>query len=261
MRILCIGDVVGGVGRRGLYTVLPELVERLGADMVIANGENAAGGVGLTVRTANEMFKHGVHVITSGNHVWKYKEILPLLEREQRLLRPLNYPEGTPGRGAGLFETAAGHKVGVINLLGRAFMEPVPCPFRAAERAVERLREETPIIVVDFHAEATSEKRAMGWFLDGKVSALFGTHTHVATADEEVLLAGTGYITDIGMTGPHRSVIGARTEQIIERFLTLRPMHFGVAKEDVRVCGALFDIDHETGRARSVERVKEAASQ
>ncbi len=261
MRVLCIGDVVGGVGRRGLYSVLPQLVERLGVDLVIANGENAAGGVGLTVRTAKEMFKHGVHVITSGNHVWKYKEVVSLLEQEQRLLRPLNYPDGTPGRGAAVVEAPSGQKVGVINLLGRAFMDPVPCPFRAAERAIERLRQETPVIIVDFHAEATSEKRALGWFLDGKVSAVFGTHTHVATADEEVLPAGTGYITDIGMTGPHCSVIGARKEQIIERFLTLRPMHFGVAKEDVRVCGALFDIDTATGRARSVERVKEAASQ
>jgi len=241
-----------------MYTLLPGLVERHEVDLVIANGENAAGGVGLTVRTANEMLKHGVHVITSGNHVWKYKEVLPLLEREPRILRPLNYPEGTPGRGAGVFDTPSGHKVGVINLLGRAFMDPVPCPFRAAERAVELLREQTPMVLVDLHAEATSEKRAMGWFLDGKVSAVFGTHTHVATADEEVLPEGTGYITDIGMTGPHRSVIGARTEQILERFLTLRPTHFGVAKEDVRLCGALFDIDPETGRARSVERVKEA---
>ena len=260
MRVLCIGDVVGGVGRRGMYEVLPGLVERLDVDLVIANGENASGGVGLTPRDAREMLKHGVHVITSGNHVWKSKKLLPLLDGEPRILRPLNYPPGTPGHGVGVFDAPSGHKVGVINLQGRAFMEPVPCPFRAAEHAVEQLREQTPIIIVDFHAEATSEKRAMGWFLDGKVSALFGTHTHVATADEEVLLAGTGYITDIGMTGPHRSVIGARTEQILERFLTLRPTHFGVATEDVRLCGALFDIDPETGRARAVERVKEAVA-
>ena len=205
------------------------------------------------------MFKLGVQVITSGNHIWKHKEIFPLLDREPRLLRPLNYPDGTPGHGQGLYETSSGHKVGVINLLGRVFLEPVPCPFRAAERAAEQLRRQTPVVLVDFHAEATSEKRAMGWYLDGKVSAIFGTHTHVATADEEVLPGGTGYITDIGMTGPHRSVIGARTDQILERFLTLRPSNFGIAKDDVRLCGVLFDIDPTTGRTRSVERVMAAA--
>lgn len=258
IRVLCIGDVVGGTGRRAVRELVPVLRQRHGLALVIANAENAAGGVGLTIKTARELLDHGVDVITNGNHVWKYKEILSLLDSEPRVLRPLNYPPGTPGRGHGVFTTEAGHKVAVLNLEGRAFMDPLPCPFAAADQALEQLRQQTPVVVTDLHAEATSEKRAMGWHLDGRVSALFGTHTHVQTADNEVLPQGTGYITDLGMTGPHHSVIGARVEPVLTHFRTLRPAPFGVAKHDVRLCGALFEIDADTGHAVAVTRVKEA---
>jgi metallophosphoesterase (TIGR00282 family) len=257
MRVLCLGDIFGKPGREALRVLLPPLVARERVDLVVVNCENAAGGVGLTPETANELLALPVDVLTSGNHIWKHKDIVPLLGSEPRLLRPLNYPEGTPGRGSALVHTAAGTPVGVINVIGRVFMEPVPCPFAAARRAVEELRRQARVILVEIHAEATSEKRALGWLLDGRVSAVYGTHTHVPTADEEVLPGGTGYITDLGMTGPYASVIGMRKEEVLERFLTLRPTSWTPAKEDVRMCGALFDIDEETGKTRAVQRVRE----
>jgi 2',3'-cyclic-nucleotide 2'-phosphodiesterase len=256
MRVLCIGDVVAGAGRRAVRALLPGLVAEHAIDLVVANAENAAGGIGLTPIAARDLLDAGVHVLTGGNHTFRYAEALPLIEGEPRVLRPLNYPEGTPGRGAGVFETRAGEKVGIVNLLGRLFLEPVPCPFRAARAAAEELARETPVILVDFHAEATSEKRALGFFLDGKVSAVFGTHTHVPTADEEILPEGTGYITDLGMTGPYRSVIGMRIDTTLRRFLTLRHESYKKARDDVRLAGALFDIDPGTGRARSVLRIR-----
>jgi len=257
MRILCLGDIFGKPGREAVRALLPPLVKREGIDLVIANGENAAGGVGLTPDTAQELLALGIDVLTGGNHIWKHKEIVPLLETEPRVIRPLNYPEGTPGRGAGLFHTAAGTPVGVISVLGRVFMEPVPCPFGASRRAADELRPQARVILVEIHAEATSEKRALGWFLDGKVSAVYGTHTHVPTADEEVLPGGTGYISDLGMTGPYDSVIGMRKEEVLQRFLTQRPTAWTAAKGDVRMCGALFDIDEESGKTRAVQRVRE----
>lgn len=256
MKILCIGDVVGKPGRRAVLALLPRLIDEHEIDVVIANGENAAGGLGLTRDTAKELLNNRVDLLTGGNHIWKYKDLLPLLEADPRVLRPLNYPDA-PGRGAGVIETAAGHRLGVINVVGRSFMDPAPCPFDACERAVEELKASTQVILVEIHAEATSEKRAMGWLLDGQVSAVYGTHTHVATADEEVLPGGTGYITDIGMTGPYDSVIGMRKEEMIARFRSLRPAPFIVAKGDIRLCGVIFDVDPESGKTRSVERVRE----
>ena len=256
MRILCIGDVVGGVGALALAATLPVLRQEQNLDMVVVNSENAAGGVGLTPATAKDLLAAGADVLTGGNHLWKYKDLIPYMDREPRLLRPLNYPDPAPGRGYGLFELASGQRVGVLNLQGQIFMEPVGCPFRAGEAAVAELAKETRLILVDMHAEATSEKRALAWHLEGKVSALFGTHTHVPTADEEVLPGGTGYITDLGMTGPYRSVIGTKTGPVLKRFLTMRPTNWTTAKEDVRVCGAIFDIDGETGKCRKVERVR-----
>ena len=256
MKALCIGDVVGGVGRRALTATLPALRQEHSLDLVVVNSENAAGGIGLTPATARDLLDAGADVLIGGNHLWKYKELLPYLDQEPRLLRPLNYPEPAPGRGAALFDLPSGHKVGVINLQGQTFMEPVGCAFRQGLAAVEELRRSTPLILVDMHAEATSEKRALGWHLDGLVSAIFGTHTHVPTADEEVLPGGTGYITDLGMTGPYRSIIGMRTGPVLKRFTTMRPTNWSTAKEDVRVCGAVFDIDEETGKCRAVERVR-----
>ncbi len=256
MRALCIGDVVGGVGRRALKAKLPGLKDQHQIDLVVVNSENAAGGIGLTPSTARQLFEAGADVLTGGNHLWKYKELVPYLDQEERLIRPLNYPDPAPGRGFGVFETAAGLKVGVLNLQGQAFMDPVGCPFRAGEAAVKELRRETPIVIVDMHAEATSEKRAMGWHLDGQVSAVFGTHTHVPTADEEVLPGGTGYITDLGMTGPYRSVIGMKIGPVLHRFTTMRPKAWSTAKEDVRICGAIFSIEDDTGRCTGVERVR-----
>ncbi len=260
MRVLCIGDVVGQPGRRIIRKLLSDLKQRERVDLVIANSENAAGGVGLTSETAKELLADDIDVLTNGNHIWKYREVFPLLGSEPRILRPMNYPQGTPGRGYGVFTTKDGQKVGVVNLLGRIFMEPVECPFAAASLATQELLKETKIILVEFHAEATSEKRAMGWFLDGQVSAVYGTHTHVPTADEEILQQGTGYITDIGMTGPYQSVIGMRCKETLQRFTTLLPVPFVVAKHDVRLCGVIFDFDPQTGKTRSVERVKEVVT-
>lgn len=260
MRILAIGDVVGKPGRQAVRAHLPELIETHKLDLVIANAENAAGGSGLTVETAEDLLTMPVAMLTGGNHTWRYKEVLNLLERDPRILRPLNFPPGTPGRGYGICQTAGGVKVGVINLQGRVFMDPLPSPFEVVLDAIQELRKETPIIVVDFHAEATSEKRAMGWFLDGKASLVFGTHTHVATADEEILPQGTGYITDIGMTGPYDSVIGMKKEAILERFITMRPTSFQVAKGDLRLCGVIAELDDETGQCRSIERVRKSVN-
>lgn len=248
---------MGRPGRKAVKALLPALVDKHDVELVIANAENASGGIGLTTEAAKELLGVGIDLLTSGNHIWKYRELLPMLDTDPRLLRPLNYPKDAPGRGFGLVKTAAGHPVGVINVQGRTFMDPVGCPFSTAEEAVTQLKEKAAVILVEIHAEATSEKRALGWFLDGRVSAVYGTHTHVATADEEILPGGSGYISDIGMTGPYHSVIGMRKEEMIQRFRTLRPAPFNVAKKDVRLCGVLFDVDPDTGTARSVERVLE----
>ncbi len=257
MKILFLGDVVGKPGRLAVRSVLPRLVTSEGLDFVVVNCENVAGGVGVDARTANELLECGADVLTSGNHVWRHREIAEYIEHEPRLLRPANFPPGLPGRGWVVRESAGGHRVAVINLIGRVFMDSVDCPFRCADRLIAELKEETSIIVVDMHGEATSEKCAMGWMLAGHVSAVLGSHTHVQTADERVLPGGTAYVSDVGMCGPIDSVIGVRREQVISRFLTHMPTKFDVAGGVVMVQGAIVDVDPGTGRASSVRRVQE----
>lgn len=254
MKLLFIGDVVGEQGRSVLARHLSQIVARHGVDCVVVNGENAAGGFGITPKIAEAFFELGVHAITTGNHVWDKKEILDYIVGQPRLLRPANYPAAAPGAGSVLVE-ANGHQVGVIQVMGRVFMPMTDCPFQAVRREVEYLRSETKIIFVDIHAETTSEKRAMGWYLDGEVSAVMGSHTHVQTADEEILPKGTGYLTDAGMTGPYHSVIGIQREASLQRFLTGMPARFEVAGGPCMINGAVVEIDAETGRATAVERV------
>ncbi|MDN5361505.1 MAG: 2,3-cyclic-nucleotide 2-phosphodiesterase [Moorella sp. (in: firmicutes)] len=256
MRILMIGDVVGRPGRKAVREVLPSLLQEHRPDLVIANGENAAGGNGITPDTAGELFASGIDLLTMGNHVWDKREALTLLEQEERIIRPANYPPGTPGRGYTLFPVREDLKVGVINLSGRTFLPPLDCPFRLGQELAAELRRETRVIVVDFHAEATSEKVALGWYLDGQVSAVVGTHTHIQTADARVLPGGTAYITDVGMTGPRDSVLGVKTEIILHRFLTQLPVRFEIADGVVQLEAVLLDIDAATGRAMGIQRVQ-----
>ena len=250
MRILMIGDVIGKAGRRALAALLPALRRDLKIDIAIANGENAAGGFGLTVQTAQEMLESGVDVITSGNHIWDKDEIIPYLEEESLVLRPLNYPPETPGRGYINLGNAL-----VVNLIGRVFVGNFDCPFRAIDRLLEKLPQLPPVVIVDFHAEATSEKGAMGWYVDGRVSAVVGTHTHVATADARVLPNGTAFVSDVGMVGPINSVIGSEPEEVLDRFLTQTPRKLRVAKGPVRFNSVLIEVDDETGTAREIVRV------
>jgi 2',3'-cyclic-nucleotide 2'-phosphodiesterase len=256
MKILFIGDIVGSPGREAIKKLVAPLKQDLKIDFVIANAENASGGSGITSKVATELFASGVDVLTSGDHIWKKSEIFELINQEPRILRPLNFPSGAPGRGASVFKAKNGVKVGVININGRVFMEALECPFKAALGASQELAAETKIIIVDIHAEATSEKVALGRYLDGKVSAIFGTHTHIQTADEKILLHGTAYITDVGMTGPYDSVIGRRVEDVLTRFLSSIPVKFEVAEGDIQLHGALVEIDEETGLARSILRVQ-----
>lgn len=257
VNILFIGDIVGKPGRKTVREILPSLMDRFQVDLVIANGENVSGGIGISVKGADELLSGGIHVLTSGNHIWKKKEIQTYIQQNPDLIRPANYPAGTPGNGSVIKETRSGHRIGILNLLGRTFMEAVDCPFRRGLEERERLIKETSIILVDFHAEATSEKVALGWFLDGKVSAVLGTHTHVQTSDERILPQGTAYMTDAGMTGPADSVIGVKKELAIERFLTQMPHKFEVAKRELVLEGALISIDPETGRATEITRIRE----
>lgn len=256
VRLLFIGDIVGRAGRRTLAENLGRLIDHHLVDLVVANGENAAAGYGLTGTVLRELFDSGVDVVTSGNHIWDKKEIMPILERESRLLRPANYPPGLPGRGSGIYETAAGIKVGILNLEGRVFMKNLDCPFRAADALVAELRLATPIIMVDFHAEATSEKQALGYYLDGQVSAVIGTHTHVQTADERILAGGTGYLTDVGMSGSQDAIIGNQKKNAMDRFLTQLPVRLEVAKKDPQLCGVLLTINEKTGRCEAIERIQ-----
>lgn len=259
IKVLALGDVVGDPGRRAIKEIVPRLVREEGIDFVIANGENLAGGSGITESTVVELFSAGVQVMTSGDHIFRKKEGEALLEKSTRILKPANYPSGTPGVGSTVVEAKKGVKVGVLNLIGRVFLKTVNCPFEIAEREVKKLRAETPLIFVDMHAEATSEKIALGWFLDGQVSAVFGTHTHIQTADETILPKGTGYLTELGMCGPYRSVIGREIDQVLRMFQTQLPMRLDVAKSDARISGAIFETEIESGRTVSVRRVHERA--
>ena len=256
MKVLFIGDIIGEPGRKFVRQNLKGLTDAHKPDLVIANGENAAGGFGITPDIADELFFMGIDVLTSGNHVWDKKEIEPYLAKQDRLIRPANYPEGANGFGSVVISTERAGKAAVLNLEGRVFMSNLADPFRVAEREIERLKKETPVVIIDFHAEATSEKSALAWHLDGKASAIIGTHTHVQTADERVLPGGTAFMSDAGMTGPTDSVIGVRKEDAIARFLTQRPHKFEIPKGPVNLDAVVIDIDEKTGKARGIERIK-----
>ena len=256
MRILILGDVVGRPARRAMRDILPELIEREKADLVIANAENAAGGMGVDIKSAKELFSAGVHVLTSGNHIWKKKEIYPFLDEHETLIRPANFPAGAPGRGW-CFWRHNELRALIINLQGRVFMpNHVEDPFRCVDELLQNHGRLAPVIIVDMHGEATSEKTAMGWYLDGRASVVYGTHTHVPTADERILPHGTAYITDVGMCGPLDSVIGMEREVVIQGFLTQLPRQFEVAKDNVALQGIVADIDEKTGRAREIRRLR-----
>lgn len=255
MKILFVGDVIGKPGRRAVQNQLSRLVDRHRADYVIVNVENSAGGFGVTPDVLAELNDLSVDCFTSGNHIWDKKEGVELLDRERRLLRPANYPEGNPGRGLHVGETAAGIPVATINLEGRVFMSNVDSPFVVADRLLKGLDPKVKVIFVDFHAEATSEKQALGFYLDGRVSGVVGTHTHVPTGDERILPQGTAFLTDVGMTGPYESIIGMRTDKVLKRFLLQTPSSFEVAKRDVRLAAVVLDVDEGTGKARGIERL------
>ena len=258
MKLLFIADIVGQPGRRAVKELVPRLRQEYGLNVVVANAENSAGGSGITVKTAEELFAAGVDIMTSGDHLWDQKEVMALLENERRFVRPLNYPPGVPGQGSTIFEAQGLPPVAVLNLQGRTFMPPLENPFHAALAEVERLRRTTRLIFVDFHAEATSEKIALARMLDGQVSAVIGTHTHVQTADEQIFPGGTAFLSDGGFTGPHESVLGREIEPIIRRFMTNMPQKFEVAKERVFLQGAVVEIDEQTGHAKGIQRVSQA---
>jgi len=250
MLILAIGDIVGKPGRQAVRELVPDLRKEYGIDLVIANGENAAGGFGLTIATVQELLEDGVDIITSGNHIWAQKEIIPYLDEDVPVLRPLNYPPGVPGRGY-----VIKNKTMVVNLMGRTFMTSIDDPFRTMDKLLEELSARTKVIIIDFHAEATSEKVALGRYLDGRVSAVLGTHTHVGTIDTRILPGGTAYVTDIGMTGPDDSVIGDDPEAVIQRFLTMMPHHLSVGKGRPVFNAVMVEADEKSGRAISIERI------
>lgn len=257
MRILFIGDVFGQPGRRIVKEMLPALVGEYDPDLVLANGENAAGGFGITPPLVEELLDMGIAVLTSGNHIWDKKEIYAYLNEHSdgRLLRPANYPHSAPGHGLYLGKTRSGFGYAVLNLQGRVFMSPIDCPFRTADEQLAKIPAEVKIRIVDMHAEATSEKVSMGWYLDGRVTAVVGTHTHIPTADETILPRGAAYITDLGMTGPYDSVIGIEKQSVIQKFLSQLPVRFEVAKGDVRLNAVLIEADPLTGRAASIQRI------
>ncbi len=259
MRILFIGDIVGAPGREIVLNRLADLLAQRPFHLVVANCENAAGGFGVTPRLVDELLEAGVEVLSGGNHIWDRKEILAYLPHQPRLLRPANYPPDAPGSGLYIGRARDGTGYAVLHLQGRTFLPPIDCPFRAANRELGRIPPDVRVILVDMHAEATSEKQAMGWHLDGKVSAVVGTHTHVATADERVLPGGTAYITDVGMTGPHDSIIGMQKEAILRRFLDALPARFDVAQNDVQLNAVEIEVNPATGRAASIARLRLAS--
>lgn len=256
MKILCIGDIVGRSGRRAVKEIIPELKTRHEFDLIIANGENAAGGVGITRKVTEELMGYGIQVFTLGNHTWDNKDIYQFIHEDRYpLVRPANYPPETPGRGYGIFKADNGIRVGVINLLGRVFMGDFDCPFRKFDEIYDRIKNKSDLILVDFHAEATAEK--IGWYVDGRAAAVFGTHTHVQTADERIFPNGTGYISDLGMTGPTDSVIGVKKDAVIEKFLTQQPRRFEVSKGDAILCGIILEINEISGKTSHISRIYE----
>lgn len=254
MRILFIGDIVGNPGRKASRQLIPSIVKEKEIDFCIANGENSAGGSGITYVIAKELYDMGIHAITMGNHTWSKKEILSFIDSDNKIARPCNYPSGLPGKGSVVI-SGQKEKIGVVNVLGRVYMDGVDCPFRAVEKEIENLKKVVKVIVVDFHAEASSEKAALAWYLDGRVSCVLGTHTHVQTADEHILPFGTGFITDVGMTGPYEGIIGVEKEIAIEKFLTGMPVRFQVAKGRAQFNAVVLDIDEKTGKTKSIERI------
>ncbi len=256
MVILFIGDIVGEPGRRVITQAIQRVSDTYHVDIVIGNGENVAGGFGITPDLADDLFDLGLSVITTGNHAWDKKEMVDYIRKEPRIVRPANYPEGAPGQGSFVIDRPNGEKVGVIQVMGRAFMPVLDCPFQAARREVKKLQSQTPCIIVDMHAETTSEKMAMGHFLDGQVTAVVGTHTHVQTADEQILPKGTAYLTDIGMTGPVNSVIGFKKELVIEKFLSQMPRRFEVASGPAVLGAAVIELDSATGKATGIQRIR-----
>ncbi|MCC6758846.1 MAG: TIGR00282 family metallophosphoesterase [Candidatus Omnitrophica bacterium] len=256
MNVLCIGDIVGKAGRHALEGLLPELKKEYDIAFTIANGENAAGGAGLTPRIAGQLCRAGCDFLTLGDHTWDKHELIEYLQEEANIIRPANFPEGTPGKGWAVVN-AGDHKIGIVNLLGRVFMRyNVDCPFRALQKIVAEIKKETNIIFVDFHAETTSEKIALGHFIDGDVTAVFGTHTHIQTADAKILAKGTAHITDLGMTGPYDSVIGQNKDKIIQRFCTGLPVRFEVAQDDPQLCGVVVKVDTKTGLAKKITPIQ-----
>lgn len=259
MNILFIGDIFGRPGRDIVKLLVPRLREKYAIDFCIANAENAAAGKGLTPELVKQLLSSDIDVLTGGNHIWHKKEIIPMMDTEPRLIRPLNLPPGAPGRGSGLFSIADKYSIAVVQLVGRIFLPCIDCPFQTIKREVAVLKQKTSIIIVDMHAEATSEKVAMGWYLDGEVSAVVGTHTHVQTADERILPNGTAYITDVGMTGPHDSVIGVKKEIILKMFLSQLPVTHEVATGDVKLQAVVISIDELTGKATNIARLSVTA--
>lgn len=255
LRVLFIGDIVGKGGRRAVKELLPQIVQDNNIDIVIANAENAAGGNGITKEIADELISNGINFLTMGNHVWDKKDVFDFIDGYPKIIRPANYPPGTPGKGFN-FINYKDLKVAVVNMSGRVFLNPLDCPFRTMDAVINIIKDQTNIILVDFHAEATSEKIAFGWYLDGKVSAVLGTHTHVQTADERILIKGTGYISDLGMTGPRNSVLGVKTDLVINKFLTQMPVRFETASGPVQLNGVIIDIDSKTGEATNINRVQ-----
>lgn len=257
-KILMIGDIVGRPGRRIIREKLSHIKNKYEVDFVIANGENAAGGNGITEKIAQELFISGIDFLTMGNHIWDNKDIFNFIETENRMIRPANYPATAPGKGYQIVETDNGLKIGILNISGRTFMPPLDCPFRTADTIIEEISSVANIIIVDFHAEATSEKVAMGWYLDGRVTLVAGTHTHVQTADERILPNGTAYITDIGMTGPINSVLGIDKERVINKFITQMPVRFEVAKGPAELNGIIVAVNDVTGKAVAISRIRES---
>lgn len=258
LKILFVGDVVGRPGREAFARLYPAIREREGIGFCVVNAENSAGGSGITAEAAEDLFRAGADVLTSGDHVWRNRKILEIIDRETRLLRPANYPPGAPGRGAGVFAGPGGVRIGVVNLLGRVFLRPLDCPFRRLEEEIRLFERSTRVILVDVHAEATSEKAALARYVDGRVSAVLGTHTHVPTADERILPGGTAFLTDVGMTGAPDSILGRKVEPVLRSFLTGLPAVFEIASAPVEVQGAIVEVDPESGRAVAIRRLRES---